>query len=53
MIRVMIPYHLKMLAKISGEVQLDVAAPVTLRSASMRSKPAPDAPWHDSRPGYR
>ena len=33
MIRVIIPYHLKMLAKISGEVELDVAPPVTLRSA--------------------
>jgi len=32
MIRVIIPYHLKMLAKISGEVELDVAAPVTLRA---------------------
>jgi sulfur-carrier protein len=33
MIRVVIPYHLKMLAKVTGEVELDVAAPVTLRSA--------------------
>jgi hypothetical protein len=33
MIRVVIPYHLKMLAKISGEMQLEVAAPVTLKSA--------------------
>jgi molybdopterin synthase sulfur carrier subunit len=32
MIRVVIPYHLKMLAKISGEVELDVAQPVTLNS---------------------
>ena len=33
MIRVVIPYHLKMLAKVSGEVELDVAAPVTLKAA--------------------
>jgi sulfur-carrier protein len=33
MLRIIIPYHLKSLADISGEVQLDVAAPVTLRSA--------------------
>lgn len=32
MIRVIIPYHLKTLAQITGEVQLDVPAPVTLRS---------------------
>lgn len=32
MIRVVIPYHLKMLAKVSGEIELDVAAPVTLRA---------------------
>ena len=32
MIRVELPYHLRTLAKISGEVQLDVAAPVTLRA---------------------
>jgi hypothetical protein len=31
MIRVILPYHLKMLAGISGEVELDVAEPVTLR----------------------
>ena len=29
MIRVIIPYHLRMLANVAGEVQLDVAAPVT------------------------
>ena len=33
MIRVIIPYHLKTLAAITGEVELDVAAPITLRSA--------------------
>ena len=33
MIRVVIPYHLKMLAKVAGEVELDVAAPVTLKAA--------------------
>jgi hypothetical protein len=33
MIHVEIPYHLRTLAKIDGEVQLDVAPPVTLRSA--------------------
>jgi sulfur-carrier protein len=32
MIRVIIPYHLKTLAHITGEVQLDVASPVTLRA---------------------
>src|SRR5215213_3972277 len=32
MIRVIIPYHLKTLAQITGEVQLDVAAPLTLRA---------------------
>jgi molybdopterin synthase sulfur carrier subunit len=32
MIRVIIPYHLKTLAQISGEVQLDVPAPITLRA---------------------
>lgn len=33
MVRVIIPYHLKSLAQISGEVELDIAAPVTLRAA--------------------
>jgi hypothetical protein len=32
MIRVIIPYHLKNLAGITGEVELDVADPVTLRT---------------------
>ena len=32
MIRVIIPYHLKTLSSVTGEVQLDVAAPVTLRA---------------------
>ncbi len=32
MVRIILPYHLKMLAKIIGEVELDVAAPVTLRA---------------------
>ena len=32
MVRVVIPYHLKMLANISGEVELDVASPVTLKA---------------------
>ena len=32
MIRVVIPYHLRILAKITGEVQLDVEPPVTLGS---------------------
>ena len=32
MIRVVIPYHLRMLAQVTGEVQLDVDAPVTLRA---------------------
>jgi len=30
MIRVVIPAHLRTLAKVSGEVELDVAAPVTI-----------------------
>jgi hypothetical protein len=33
MIRIVIPYHLKALAHISGEVELDVAPPVTLEAA--------------------
>lgn len=32
MIRVELPYHLRTLAKITGEVQLDVAGDVTLRA---------------------
>ena len=32
MIRVILPYHLKNLARITGEVQLDVAGPVTVSS---------------------
>jgi sulfur-carrier protein len=32
MIRVVIPYHLRTLAGITGEVELDVAAPVTQRT---------------------
>jgi hypothetical protein len=32
MIRVIIPYHLRALAQVDAEVQLDVAAPVTQRS---------------------
>jgi|SRR5215213_10210198 len=32
MIRIIIPYHLKTLSGISGEVQLDVPEPITLRS---------------------
>ncbi|HEX3601312.1 MAG TPA: MoaD/ThiS family protein [Lacipirellulaceae bacterium] len=32
MIRVVIPYHLKMLAEVTGEVALEVASPVTLKS---------------------
>jgi sulfur-carrier protein len=32
-IRVQIPYHLRNLAQVTGEVQLDVAVPVTLRAA--------------------
>jgi len=33
MIRIILPYHLKMLAKISGEVSLDLTPSVTLRAA--------------------
>jgi len=32
MIRVMLPQHLRTLARVDGDVMLDVAAPVTLRS---------------------
>ncbi|MBM4071579.1 MAG: MoaD/ThiS family protein [Planctomycetes bacterium] len=32
MIRVMLPYHLRTLASVDGEVQLDVAAPATQRA---------------------
>ena len=32
MIRVLLPYHLRMIAQVSGEVTLDVNAPVTQRS---------------------
>ena len=32
MIRVVLPYHLRNLAKISGEVTLEVASPITARS---------------------
>lgn len=33
MVRIVIPYHLKLLAKVNGEVELDVPAPVTLKAA--------------------
>jgi hypothetical protein len=32
LIRVMLPYHLRNLARVDGEVQLEVESPVTLRS---------------------
>lgn len=32
MIRVVLPYHLRTLAHVDGEVQLEVASPVTVRS---------------------
>jgi sulfur-carrier protein len=32
-VRVSIPYHLRTLARVEGEVQLEVAQPVTLRAA--------------------
>ena len=32
MIRVELPFHLRTLAKVTGEVQLDVAEPITQRS---------------------
>ena len=32
MIRVVLPYHLRNLARVDGEVQLEVERPVTLRS---------------------
>ena len=33
MIRVVLPFHLRNLARVGGEVELDVAAPVTIRAA--------------------
>jgi hypothetical protein len=33
MIRVVLPYHLRNLARVDGEVELEVASPVTLRAA--------------------
>jgi molybdopterin synthase sulfur carrier subunit len=32
MIRVVLPFHLRTLARVEGEVQLDVAPPVTVRA---------------------
>jgi len=32
MIRVVLPYHLRTLARVEGEVQLEVRSPVTIRS---------------------
>ena len=32
MIRIMLPYHLRTLAKVEGEVTLEVAGPITQRS---------------------
>jgi len=32
MIRVVLPYHLRNLARVDGEVELEVAAPVTIRA---------------------
>ncbi len=32
MIRIVLPYHLRTLARVDGEVQLEVAGPATLRS---------------------
>jgi len=32
MIRVVLPFHLRTLARVEGEVQLEVAAPVTIRA---------------------
>lgn len=32
MIRVVLPFHLRNLARVEGEVQLDVATPVTIRA---------------------
>jgi hypothetical protein len=32
MVRVALPYHLRTLAKVEGDVQLEVPAPVTLRA---------------------
>jgi sulfur-carrier protein len=33
MIRVVLPFHLRNLARVDGEVELEVAAPITIRAA--------------------
>ncbi|HKI69881.1 MAG TPA: MoaD/ThiS family protein [Verrucomicrobiae bacterium] len=33
MIRIVLPFHLRNLARVEGEVQLDVSSPVTIRAA--------------------
>jgi sulfur-carrier protein len=33
MVRIVIPYHLKLLAKVTGEIELDLPPPVTLKAA--------------------
>ena len=37
MIRVVIPYHLKSLAKVTGEIELDVPRPVTLKAVQVKA----------------
>jgi molybdopterin synthase sulfur carrier subunit len=47
MIRVVLPFHLKVLAKITGEVQLEVHPPVTQRLYACEldlSHESPDTP---------
>ena len=40
MIRVVLPHHLRTLARVDREVQLEVNGPVTVRSAHQTSKAA-------------
>ena len=40
MIRVVLPYHLRNLARVNDEVRLEVQSPVTCGQFSMRSRPA-------------
>jgi hypothetical protein len=56
MIRVVLPAHLKNLAKVSGEVKLEVAEPVTVRvvlDALEARHPALRGTIRDQRTGHR
>ena len=53
-VRVVLPAHLRALAKVQGEVRVDVAGAVTQRSVldALEAR-VPDAARHDPRPGTR